>query len=172
MTVRDSSSSRKTGRRASPPDEWDLMCEALRERLDRSTHGIVVIDADKQRWQQSRQGREKYFLNRENDTGTVLRDWVVFVNDIKKHGGKHQHQGGLVIFVLEGEGYTVIDGERIDWSAGDLLLLPIKPEGVEHQHFNLHADESCQWIAFIFRPYQDQIAYYMDQKEVAPEFRM
>ena len=29
--------------------------------------------------------------------------------------GKHGHQGGLVIYVIDGTGYSVINGERVDW---------------------------------------------------------
>jgi len=37
---------------------------------------------------------------------------------------------------------------RYDWEAGDLILLPVKPGGVEHQHFSL-GDEPARWMAFI-----------------------
>ena len=33
-----------------------------------------------------------------------LQDWRIFVHDIKTHSGKHCHQGGLVIYVLESKG--------------------------------------------------------------------
>ena len=72
---------------------------------------------------------------------TPLQHWRVFIHDIKTRSGKHRHQGGLVIYVLEGKGYSVVDGERKDWEKGDLVLLPMKPEGVEHQHFNLDPAE-------------------------------
>ena len=41
-------------------------------------------------------------------------------------GGNTQPQKHLyeeVVYVLEGVGYSVFDGERIDWSKGDLVLL-------------------------------------------------
>src|SRR5690242_9499378 len=84
-------------------------------------------------------GRLRFYIARSSDTGSALNQWLVFQHDIHTHSGKHRHQGGLAIFVLEGEGYTEVDGVRIDWEAGDLILLPIKPDGCEHQHFNRHA---------------------------------
>ena len=45
----------------------------------------------------------------------------------RPRSGKHRHQGGLVIYVLEGKGYSIVDGERKDWEKGDLVLLPMKP---------------------------------------------
>jgi len=76
-----------------------------------------------------------------------------------------------VIFVLEGKGYTVVDGQRCDWEKGDLILLPIRPGGVEHQHFNLNGGEPSRWTAFIYKPFHDEVAHGMEQREESPEFR-
>jgi hypothetical protein len=99
---------------------------------------------------------------------TALKDWSVFLHAIRRHSGKHHYQGGLAIFVVEGEGYPIVNGERTDWEAGDLILLPIIPEGCEHQHFNRHADQSCKWLAFIYKPMHDEVASYIEQKESMP----
>ena len=64
---------------------------------------------------------------------TALHDWWVFMQDIRVHSGAHTHPGGLIIYVLEGAVHTVVDGVRHEWKEGDLLLLPIKPGGVEHR---------------------------------------
>ena len=70
-----------------------------------------------------------------------------------------------------GKGYSVVDGERIDWQAGDLLLLPIKPGGVEHQHFNINPGSECRWIAFSYMPFFDHVASEFTQTEVSPLFK-
>jgi gentisate 1,2-dioxygenase len=44
----------------------------------------------------------------------------------------HGHQNDALIYVLQGSGYDIQDGERIEWSAGDLVR--VQP-GVVHQHF-------------------------------------
>ena len=95
----------------------------------------------------------------------------MFENHVRTHSGKHRHQGGLVIYVIDGEGYSIVDGERFDWKSGDLLLLPIRPGGVEHQHYNLKADRPCRWIAFCHMPTMDNLAMEMTQIEVSPDFR-
>ncbi len=130
-------------------DAYERQVKYLMELRDRAFNGKVVIHPDEVPWEPTRQGKLQTFICREADTGSVLNDWVVFIHDIKTHSGKHRHQGGLVIYVLEGEGYTVVDGERHDWEAGDLLLLPVKPGGVEHQHFNKDDARPAKWIAFI-----------------------
>ena len=48
-------------------------------------------------WQQSRQGRSKYFLHlRAEDR--AMQDWMLFQKDIMTESGAHTHQGGLVIY--------------------------------------------------------------------------
>jgi gentisate 1,2-dioxygenase len=73
--------------------------------------------------------------------------------------------------VITGKGYSVVDGERVDWQAGDLLLLPIKPGGVEHQHFNLQPGADCRWIAFSYMPFFDHVGSEFTQTEVSPLFK-
>jgi gentisate 1,2-dioxygenase len=36
----------------------------------------------------------------------------------------HRHTGSAVYFAFEGQGATVIDGQRFDWRAGDLFCVP------------------------------------------------
>lgn len=49
------------------------------------------------------------------------------------HGQKHGHMNSAVFFVLKGKGYDVHDGERIDWEAGDAMIVE---NGCVHQHFS------------------------------------
>jgi hypothetical protein len=142
--------------------------ESLRRR---ALEGKVLIRAEDRPWQQGRQGRLKFYLNRSAYQDTALKDWSVFINDIRVHSGKHRHQGGLAIYVLEGEGYTVVDGQRYDWEAGDLLLLPIKPGGCEHQHFNKDPDRPARWLALIDKALHDEVASYIEQRENSPDYR-
>ena len=64
-----------------------------------------------------------------------------------------------------------LDGERVDWTAGDLLLLPIKPGGVEHQHFNVNPGSECRWIAFSYMPFFDHVGSEFTQTELSPLFK-
>jgi hypothetical protein len=132
---------------------YDTLIEDIKNERDRQYSGQMVVRGKEEPWVMTRQALVKYYMwPSSHDTEpqrTALDDWIVFVQDIKAHSGKHRHQGGLVIFILEGEGYSVVEGERHDWEAGDLLLLPLKPEGVEHQHFNKDDAKPAKWIAFI-----------------------
>jgi gentisate 1,2-dioxygenase len=155
---------------AASPD-YEATLKHFNEQRERALQGNFVLRGAERPWKQSRQARAQMFINRAYDTGSPLKDWIVFIQDIREHSGKHRHQGGLVIYVLEGSGYTEVDGERIEWEAGDLLLLPIKPKGVEHQHFNKRPGENCKWMAFIYLPYCDEIGFYLEHRENHPDYR-
>ncbi|MSQ53389.1 MAG: cupin domain-containing protein [Betaproteobacteria bacterium] len=149
---------------------YDVFIRSRREFDERQRNGPIVIKPSDREYQQTRQGRLFYFLNAQAHKDTPLHDWRVFVHDIKTHSGMHRHQGGFVIYVIEGKGYSMVDGERVDWGPRDLLLLPIKPAGVEHQHFNLEPGKPCRWIAFCYLPVFDHLASEFTQMQVSPQF--
>lgn len=135
----------------------------------RNERGRLLIRGDDMPWEQNRQGRVKYYLNPEFKENAI-RDWTFFLHDIKTHTGMHRHQGGILIYVVEGEGYTLVDGTRHDWSKGDLILLPIKPGGVEHEHHNLRPGGNCRWIASFYWPWWELVASEFTQVREHPDF--
>ena len=80
------------------------------------------------------------------------RALVCYVQEIPPGGrsGLQLHQGGRAHLIWQGKGYTLIDGVRHYWEAGDVLLLTIKPEGTTHQHFNLDPDHPAK--LFVLEP--------------------
>lgn len=51
------------------------------------------------------------------------------------HSRSHSHtHTEAMLYVLEGRGYSLIDGERHDWEAGDAVHVP--PRMTHHGHFN------------------------------------
>jgi len=149
---------------------YDRFIRSRREFEARQSTGPIVIKPSDREYQQTRQGRLLHFLNPMAFKETPLQDWRVFMHDIKTQSGKHRHQGGFVIYVIDGRGYSVVDGERVDWGPGDLLILPIKPGGVEHQHFNLKPGNGCRWIAFNYMPVFDHIGSEFTQMQMAPQY--
>jgi hypothetical protein len=161
--------------RERPPIKENPYERIIRQRRDlaaRNLTGPVVVRSEDREWFQTRQGKLKFYLDPVTFKDTPLQHWRVFIHDIKTRSGKHRHQGGLVIYVLEGKGYSIVDGERKDWEKGDLVLLPMKPEGVEHQHFNLNPPEQpAVWAAFINIPIQEFLASDLQQAENSPDFK-
>ena len=168
MADRERTRTRERGTRE--VNGYEKFLDTRKKFEERQLGGPVVIQESDREFQMNRQGRLLYFLDPIQHKDTPLQDWMVFMNDIRTHSGKHRHQGGLVIYVIEGRGYSIVDGERKDWEAGDLLLLPIKPEGVVHQHFNLEQGKRCIWIAFINMPVMDHVAMECTQIENMPGF--
>jgi gentisate 1,2-dioxygenase len=133
--------------------------------------GKILIKSEEREWEITKQGKLKYYLEPNTFKDHALRDWLMFINDVQTHSGAHVHQGGVVIFVLAGKGYTLVDGERCDWEAGDLIMLPLKPGGVEHQHFNLDPGKPCRWLAMTFYPFRSASISEFTQKSISPLFK-
>lgn len=52
---------------------------------------------------------------------------------------KHAHTEAM-LYVLEGSGYSEVDGKRYDWEAGDAVHVP--PKMTVHEHFNNSASRT------------------------------
>ena len=57
---------------------------------------------------------------------------------------KHRHTYETILYVLEGEGITEIEGRRIEWRAGDAVYIPV---WAWHQHTNTSGTASCRYVA-------------------------
>ena len=149
---------------------YEIALQTDKEFAERQMMGRIVARSEDCPQELSRQGLLRFYLD-PTIKDTPLRNWIVFSHEVRTNSGKHRHQGGLVIYVIEGKGYSVVDGERVDWEKGDLLLLPLKPELVEHQHFNLQPGSPALWMAFINVAMREHVASEMTQSEVSPEYR-
>lgn len=152
---------------------YDSTYKWRQEWMRQRQQGQVVIKGKDMPWEQNRQGFIKYLTYPMNWDKLAVPFWFIFIHRIRKHSGKHRHQGGLGLFVLSGKGYTVVDGVRYDWEEGDLILLPVKPEGCVHQHFNADPDpdKPAEWLAFIFSAYFDALGNIREQKELSPDWK-
>lgn len=65
------------------------------------------------------------------------------------HGQKHGHMNSAVFYVLKGRGHDVHDGRRIEWKAGDIMLVE---NGCVHEHFNDDPDNDAQLLVFKAKP--------------------
>ena len=67
--------------------------------------------------------------------GPVLPTMACMIQLLRpsEHTQAHRHTGSAVYHVAQGEGFTVIDGQRFDWRKGDILAVP--PWAL-HEHGN------------------------------------
>jgi mannose-6-phosphate isomerase-like protein (cupin superfamily) len=94
------------------------------------------------------QGMLKWYMHPNIDS-TAHKFIMFYTQELPpaSRSGKQRTQGGVVFVVVEGTGYTVIDGQRYDWKQNDVVQLPIKPDGVIFQHFNTSEKERSLLIA-------------------------
>ena len=172
----DNTTERVREREPEPATIYDRIMEKQQQDVHRAASGKIVLHKDDIPREQGRQGMLRFFLNAYEDPGdltaqSALTGWDVFTHDIKTQSGMHRHQGGLVIYVVSGKGHSLVEGEVVPWEAGDLLLLPVIPGGVAHQHFNDDDGlDSVQWVAFIYRPMHAALGSFVEQVSESPDF--
>jgi quercetin dioxygenase-like cupin family protein len=62
--------------------------------------------------------------------------------EVGQNTRNHRHSYETIIYVTKGKGHSVVEGQRVDWEAGDAVLVP---RWAWHQHFN-DGDEYCEYI--------------------------
>lgn len=154
-----------------PMTDYDHLVKTANDFVKRQYSGKVVIRARDREMQATRQGSLRYYLNVNHDD-TCLPDWLIKTQEIPVRSGKHKHQGSVIIFVLEGEGTTVIDDVSYDWREGDLVVVPLKPGGVVHQHINrTPGGKPARWLALSNMILYQHVGAGSEQIENAPSWK-
>lgn len=94
-------------------------------------------------------------------------------------GGKqanHRHPGEALLYIVEGEGHSVVDGVRHGWSQGDGVVVN---QYVWHQHFNSSRDRVAtvirmhMWESIIetMQAAMDPISMYEDEPGLEERMR-
>ena len=78
---------------------------------------------------------------------------------------KHRHTYETILYVLEGEGLSEIDGVRVDWVAGDAVYIPV---WAWHQHRNRSTVTPCRYPACENAPMLQNLGVAL-REEVASE---
>ena len=94
----------------SPENAYEAAISAQQRLIDRGQKGRIVVRDEERPWETTRQGRLRYFLHPDMYPDTALQEWRVFSQEIRTKSGKHRHQGGVAIYILDGQGYTIADG--------------------------------------------------------------
>ncbi|HXP92028.1 MAG TPA: hypothetical protein VN905_01040, partial [Candidatus Binatia bacterium] len=111
--------------------------------------GRTVARGDEIPWEWNHQGKQKWYMHPDM-TENCLNTLMFYVQELPPGGrsGKQKSQGGQAGVVLEGRGYTLVDGVRHDWEKHDVLNFPVRTEGIVVQHVNLDPD-SVALLAFV-----------------------
>ncbi len=137
--------------------------------IQRHQTGRRVVKFKEIPWEQNKQGRIKFYCSTKPHD-LAAPGWIAFQHHINTQSGRHIHQGGTFIYIIDGKGYSVLDGVRYDWKKGDLIVIPIKPGQVEHQHFNEDPNKPVRWVALVYYPWMDATASMLRQVETHPDW--
>ena len=154
--------------------KYQELIELRDKERERIANSSVCVNGRALPLEVNPQGMLKWYMHPAIDS-TAHKFLIFYTQEIPaaSRSGKQRSQGGVVFVVVEGAGYTVIDGERYDWKKNDVLQLPIKPDGVVFQHFNGSDKEPALLIAaepnLIATTGVDRACGF-EQLEAAPEF--
>lgn len=116
--------------------EYDRTIKLAEEAQRRAHGGPVVVHTKDLRLEHLKdRRRRRAYISEPQILGSMVQTMAMFIAEIDPGGrtGKHRHFNEAMIYILEGKGHTVIDEERYDWGAGDVISVPLY---CWHQHFN------------------------------------
>ena len=154
---------------------WDKLLELRDRQREERRDGLQVVKESELPLEVNRQGQMRWYLH-PDIRDTVLSTLMFFEQEIPpgSRSGRLKFQGGQVMMILEGRGYTVVDGVRHSWEAGDVLNLPLRADGITVQHFNSDLDQTAKFIATEpnwFHATGVDRGSGFEQLEDAPEYR-
>jgi len=109
--------------------------------------GAWLIKGKDLPWEHNRQGKMKWFMHPALED-TCIRSMLFFEQEIPPGGksGLQMTPGGHCMFILEGRGYTLLDGVRHDWQAQDIVQIPLRRDGVKVQHVNTDLRQPVRFV--------------------------
>ena len=127
---------------------WDELLAMRDSQREQRKNGIQVIKGSKIPQELNRQGLMRWYLH-PLITDTAISSYLFFQQEIPpgSRSGRLKFQGNQVMVILEGKGYSTIDGVKYPWKAGDLVSLPLRGDGIVVQHFNTDPDKPAKFIA-------------------------
>ena len=126
---------------------WDELLALRDQQREQRKNSLQVISEDKLPLENNRQGLMRWYLH-PAITDTALSTLMFFQQEIPpgSRSGKLKFQGGQIMMIRKGKGYTLIDGVKHAWEAGDVLNLPCRNKGIVVQHFNTDTEN---WAKFL-----------------------
>jgi hypothetical protein len=122
---------------------------ALRDTQRENTKdSIQVVKRARLPQETNDQGLMRWYMH-PSITKTALSTLLFYEQEIPpgSRSGRLKFQGGQVLFIVEGSGYTILDGVRHAWEAGDVLNLPLRRHGIVVQHFNSDPEKPARFVA-------------------------
>ncbi|HXG35426.1 MAG TPA: cupin domain-containing protein, partial [Dehalococcoidia bacterium] len=77
-----------------------------------------------------------------------------------QHTKAHRHTTSAVYHVVEGSGYSIVDGERLDWASKDVFCVP---SWAYHEHVNTSASQPAYLFSFSDLPIFESLDLLREQ---------
>lgn len=156
-------------------DLWQELFDLRDEQRSNREKSVWLVKGDQLPLENNAQGLMKWYLH-PNLNAPCISTMSIFVQEIPpgSRSGRMVHPGNMVIYIIEGEGYTLIDGQKFTWGEGDTVQLPIRANGSVFQHFNTSADMTARFIASepnLVRSTGVDRGSVLEQLEVSPEYQ-
>jgi len=129
-------------------NHWDELLAIRDRQREQTRRGLQVIKEKELPLEVNRQGLMRWYMH-PAIKDTALSVLMFFQQEIPpgSRSGRLKFQGGQVMMILEGQGYTTIDGIKHPWQAGDVLNLPLRVDGIIVQHFNTDPNNPAKFVA-------------------------
>lgn len=128
---------------------WDAMVASGQAERERKAAGTGVMERGKLTSELTPFGLLRWYLHPQL---TEPNTRAIYFCELEippgSRSGKIRHQGGIVHFVVEGEGYTDLDGDIHAWERRDVIGLPPRPHGLVFQHVNTGSGPVRMIMAF------------------------
>jgi hypothetical protein len=154
---------------------WGELLTLRDQQREQMRGGLQVVKEKDLPLETNRQGQMRWYMH-PNIKDLVVNMMMVFQQEIPpgSRSGRLKFQGGQIIMILEGQGYTSIDGVKHSWKKGDVLNLPLRDDGLIIQHFNTDTSSTAKFLAVEpnwFECTSVDRGCGFEQLEDAPEYR-
>ena len=128
-------------------NHWDELIRLRDRQREQYSNGLQVIEREELPEEICGLGLLRWYLH-PAIKDTSLSTLMFFEQTIPpgSRSGRLHFQGGQVMMIIEGQGYTIIDGVRHYWSSGDILNIPLRSDGLIVQHFNKDSDKKVRFV--------------------------
>lgn len=127
---------------------WNELVAMRDGQREARKSAVQVVRLSELPLENNQQGLMRWYLH-PSITDTVLSTLAIYRQEIPpgSRSGRLKFQGGQIMFIVDGRGYTMLDGVKHAWEAGDVLNLPTRRDGIIVQHFNADQDKPAAFLA-------------------------
>lgn len=144
---------------------YQKILELAAEAAARTRSGPPVIRSADLEWETSHHGRVAH-ISEPDILNSNVQTMSMFIEELAPGGrnGRHRHLNEALVYILEGRGYSMIDGVRHDWGQGDVIAVPMMSW---HQHFNADDQQRVLFLGATNEPLMRSMGLFQMEDDPA-----